>query len=146
MVKELVRLDSKQRYDLILEDVEGSKVAIDLNATSSDAVGTQWWIKARQGHSIKVRSFLPPRSTIYFSTLYQTVQLELRPITSIEDIPTRIAVHGTNRKAWSSIRRYLITGTAHLFNYSCYYRHPRTLKNGTKSYSSRPGCSRGKRY
>ena len=63
MIKEIVRLDSKQRYDLILEDAEGSKVAIDLNATSSDAIDTLWWIKARQGHSIKVRSLLP-RSTI----------------------------------------------------------------------------------
>jgi len=86
MIKEIVRLDSKQRYDLILEDAEGSKVAIDLNATSSDAIHTLWWIKARQGHSIK------------------TVQLELKPITSIDDIPSRITVHGTNLQAWSSIR------------------------------------------
>ena len=64
MIKDIVRLDAKQRYDLILEDAEGSKVAIDLDATSSDAIdSTLWWIKARQGHSIKVRS-LPPRSTI----------------------------------------------------------------------------------
>ena len=66
MIKDIVRLDSKQRYDLILEDAEGSKVAIDLNATStsSDAIdNTLWWIKARQGHSIKVRSLFP-RSTI----------------------------------------------------------------------------------
>ena len=27
-----MRLDANQRYDLILEDAEGSKVAIDLNA------------------------------------------------------------------------------------------------------------------
>jgi RNA:NAD 2'-phosphotransferase (TPT1/KptA family) len=63
MIKDIVRLDAKQRYDLILEDARGSKVAIDLNATSSDAVDTIWWIKARQGHSIKVKSLLP-RSTI----------------------------------------------------------------------------------
>jgi 2'-phosphotransferase len=88
MVKEIVRLDSKQRYDLILENAEGSSVAVDLNATSSDAVDALWWIKARQGHSIK------------------TVQLELKPITSIEDIPSRVAVHGTNLQAWSSIRTY----------------------------------------
>jgi RNA:NAD 2'-phosphotransferase (TPT1/KptA family) len=59
MIKEIVRLDSKQRYDLILEDAEGSKVAIDLNATSSDAIDTLWWIKARQGHSIKVKTSSP---------------------------------------------------------------------------------------
>lgn len=57
MIKEIVRLDSKQRYDLILENAEGSKVAIDLNATSSDPVDAIWWIKACQGHSLKVRSF-----------------------------------------------------------------------------------------
>ena len=66
MIKEIVRLDAKQRYDLILEDAEGSKVATDLNATSSDAINTLWWIKARQGHSIKVRSLLP-RSPINLS-------------------------------------------------------------------------------
>ena len=54
-----MRLDSKQRYDLILEDAEGSKVAIDLDATSSDSIDTLWWIKARQGHTIKVRTLLP---------------------------------------------------------------------------------------
>jgi len=85
-IKEIVRLDSKQRYDLILENTEGLKVEVDHNATSSDAVDGVWWIKARQGHSMK------------------TIQLELKPITSIEDIPSRIAVHGTNLQAWSSIR------------------------------------------
>ena len=50
-----MRLDSKQRYDLISENAVGSKVAVDLNATSSDAVDALWWIKARQGHSIKAR-------------------------------------------------------------------------------------------
>jgi hypothetical protein len=37
MIKDIVRLNFKQCYDLVLEDAEGSKVAIDLNATSSDA-------------------------------------------------------------------------------------------------------------
>jgi len=86
MIKEIVRSDSKQRYDLILEDAEGSKIAIDLNATPSDPIDTLWWIKACQGHSLK------------------TVQLDLKPITSVEDIPTRMAVHGTRLEAWSSIR------------------------------------------
>ena len=58
-----MRLDSKQRYDLILENADGSKVAMDLNATSSDPIDSVWWIKACQGHSLKVR-FLLPRSTI----------------------------------------------------------------------------------
>ncbi|KAG6832118.1 hypothetical protein H0H87_002631 [Tephrocybe sp. NHM501043] len=44
-----------------------------------------WWIKANQGHSIK------------------TVKLELRPILSVKDIPTGVAVHGTTRAAWDLI-------------------------------------------
>ena len=54
MINDIVRLDSKQRYDLILEDAEGSKVAIDLNATStsSDAIdNTLWWIMVDKGSS-----------------------------------------------------------------------------------------------
>ena len=39
----------------------------------------------------------------------QTVHLELKPITSIEDIPTGIAVHGTQLRAWSSIRMYILS-------------------------------------
>ena len=65
-----MRDDVKQRYDLILEDAGGSKIAIDLNATSSDAIDTLWWIKARQGHSIKVRSLFPtsPIDCLYLVT------------------------------------------------------------------------------
>lgn len=33
----------------------------------------------------------------------QTVQLELKPILDISDIPSRIAVHGTTRSAWKII-------------------------------------------
>lgn len=32
------------------------------------------------------------------------MELELEPIPSVTDIPTGIAVHGTNRKAWDIIR------------------------------------------
>ena len=63
-----MRLDSKQRYDLILENADGSRVAMDLNGTSSDAIDTLWWIKARQGHSIKVRSHFDAKSIIYLIT------------------------------------------------------------------------------
>ena len=59
-----MRLNSKQRYDLILENADGSRVAMDLNATSSDSIDTLWWIKARQGHSIKVRSLFDAESII----------------------------------------------------------------------------------
>ncbi|KAJ3745795.1 KptA family-domain-containing protein [Lentinula detonsa] len=44
-----------------------------------------WWIKANQGHSIKA------------------VKLDLKPVLSIEDIPSRTAVHGTTKAAWQSI-------------------------------------------
>ncbi|KAF9077995.1 KptA family-domain-containing protein [Rhodocollybia butyracea] len=47
--------------------------------------GDEWWIKANQGHSIKA------------------VKLELKPVLTAEDIPSRTAVHGTTKKAWQSI-------------------------------------------
>ncbi|KAI0319338.1 KptA family-domain-containing protein [Amylostereum chailletii] len=45
--------------------------------------GEIWWIRANQGHSIKA------------------VNMDLEPILSASDIP--MAVHGTNKKAWTSI-------------------------------------------
>ncbi|PIL25190.1 hypothetical protein GSI_13079 [Ganoderma sinense ZZ0214-1] len=44
-----------------------------------------WWIRANQGHSIK------------------SVALDLEPIGCHADIPSGIAVHGTNKHAWQSI-------------------------------------------
>ncbi|KAJ3756189.1 phosphotransferase KptA/Tpt1, partial [Lentinula raphanica] len=44
-----------------------------------------WWIKANQGHSIKA------------------VELELKPILTVEDIPSCTAVHGTTKKAWQFV-------------------------------------------
>ncbi|KAI0794131.1 KptA family-domain-containing protein [Fomes fomentarius] len=45
-----------------------------------------WWIRANQGHSMK------------------SVVLDLEPINSQADIPTGIAVHGTTKRAWESIK------------------------------------------
>ncbi|KAI9067962.1 hypothetical protein FKP32DRAFT_1698795 [Trametes sanguinea] len=45
-----------------------------------------WWIRANQGHSLK------------------SVVLDYEPIKSVSDIPTGIAVHGTTKKAWESIK------------------------------------------
>ncbi|OSD04883.1 hypothetical protein PYCCODRAFT_1443678 [Trametes coccinea BRFM310] len=45
-----------------------------------------WWIRANQGHSLK------------------SVVLDYEPIRSASEIPTGIAVHGTTRKAWESIK------------------------------------------
>ncbi|KJA13724.1 hypothetical protein HYPSUDRAFT_151253 [Hypholoma sublateritium FD-334 SS-4] len=81
-LKGVVKADSKQRFDLILESTQGAK--LESFAAPADGI---WWIKARQGHSIK------------------TVQLELKPVTFVSDIPTGIAVHGTNRVAWESISK-----------------------------------------
>ncbi|KAJ7288336.1 KptA family-domain-containing protein [Mycena rebaudengoi] len=73
-LKEIVKADKKQRYDLIFEQ----------DASGEEGVGI-WWMKANQGHSMK------------------SVQLELRPILSVSDIPSGIAVHGTTKQAWESI-------------------------------------------
>ncbi|KAF9485594.1 hypothetical protein BDN70DRAFT_871264 [Pholiota conissans] len=105
-IKDIVRADSKQRYDLILESAAGVKlevfgaravtppsqagpsVSVPSETTTTTTVKDGiWWIKARQGHSIK------------------TVKLELRPILSVSDIPTGMAVHGTNPEAWKSIAK-----------------------------------------
>jgi 2'-phosphotransferase len=57
----------------------------ELNEPSADGA---WWIKANQGHSTKT-----------------VVDLNLKPIASIDDIPTGIAVHGTEKKGWNSIEK-----------------------------------------
>ncbi|KAF7314317.1 Trna phosphotransferase 1 [Mycena kentingensis (nom. inval.)] len=49
--------------------------------------GDIWWIAANQGHSMK------------------SVKLETKPILSLEDIPTKIAVHGTTNAAWNLISK-----------------------------------------
>jgi len=117
MIQAIVKADSKQRYDLILESSDGMKLGVvspgatshlsEEGSTSSPVNSSEelvveasssgeitndkkdaiWLIKARQGHSIK------------------TIELELKPIRSDSDIPTRIAVHGTNRKAWDIIAK-----------------------------------------
>jgi len=71
-LQEIVKADSKQRYDLVAEKAADSETGI-------------WWMKANQGHSIK------------------SVKLDLQPISSVSDIPTGVAVHGTTREAWESI-------------------------------------------
>ncbi|TFK25104.1 phosphotransferase KptA/Tpt1, partial [Coprinopsis marcescibilis] len=81
-LQDIVKADSKQRYSLIYEaEGEGASAAVPADESNE---GT-WWIKANQGHSIK------------------TVELELKPIVTAADIPSGVAVHGTNGKAWNSI-------------------------------------------
>jgi len=72
-IQKIVAEDAKKRYDLRFEP-----------EPPSETEGA-WWIKANQGHSIKA------------------VALELKPVTSAADIPSGIAVHGTDAKAWAAI-------------------------------------------
>ncbi|KAK0488610.1 KptA family-domain-containing protein [Armillaria novae-zelandiae] len=50
--------------------------------TSNESV---WWIKANQGHTLKA------------------VKLDLKPVLSVSDIPSGVAVHGTDIQAWEII-------------------------------------------
>ncbi|KAJ3565219.1 hypothetical protein NP233_g7769 [Leucocoprinus birnbaumii] len=84
-LKDIVRDNAKQRYTLIFETADGTSVGYA--AVEGDGPeGGVWWIKANQGHSIS------------------TVKVEMKPILSSEDIPSRLAVHGTSRSAWNAIR------------------------------------------
>ncbi|KAL0572071.1 tRNA 2'-phosphotransferase [Marasmius crinis-equi] len=47
----------------------------------------EWYIRANQGHSIK------------------EVKVELKPVLSSSDIPSGIAIHGTDKKAWEAISK-----------------------------------------
>jgi 2'-phosphotransferase len=101
-IQEIVKADAKKRYDLRYEFSSASSSSSssasdtpaplaafsasgELNEPSADGA---WWIKANQGHSIKT-----------------VVDLNLKSIASIDDIPTGIAVHGTDKKAWNSIEK-----------------------------------------
>lgn len=87
-IQDMVKKDAKGRFHLKSETADGNEV---------------WWIRANQGHSMKVRIILPE---ISHETRYplQEVKLELQPVQSVSDIPTGIAVHGTTREAWQIIR------------------------------------------
>lgn len=54
----------------------------ELDPTSNESV---WWIKANQGHTLKA------------------VKLDLKPVLSVSDIPSGVAVHGTDIQAWEII-------------------------------------------
>ncbi|KAJ7109756.1 KptA family-domain-containing protein [Mycena crocata] len=79
----LKTLDLEALQAIVAADAKQRYDLICEAAADSDP-GT-WWMKANQGHSIKA------------------VKLDLKPILSISDIPTGIAVHGTTKKAWESI-------------------------------------------
>ncbi|KAL1940770.1 hypothetical protein VTO73DRAFT_7811 [Trametes versicolor] len=76
------------KFDALQEIVKNdSKSRYSLILEADPSSGEEvWWIRANQGHSIK------------------SVVLEYEPIKSANEIPTSIAVHGTNKRAWESIK------------------------------------------
>lgn len=94
MLEEIVKNDSKSRFRLTSETDAASGLEV-------------WWIRANQGHSMKVclnNAAVHPD----VQGLTQSVVLDLEPISLVADIPTGIAVHGTTRKAWELIRMFTI--------------------------------------
>ncbi|KAI0676105.1 KptA family-domain-containing protein [Trametes maxima] len=69
---------------IVKDDAKG-RYSLSLEADPKTG-GESWWIRANQGHSMK------------------SVVLEYEPIKSVSDIPTGIAVHGTTKRAWESIK------------------------------------------
>lgn len=95
LLEQLVAKDNKNRYRLLSETNQAQDEA------SPQVV---WWIRANQGHSLKV-SYSFRIHNILVTYFFQSVELELQPINAVADIPTGVAVHGTNRKAWEIIRK-----------------------------------------
>ncbi|KAF8235217.1 hypothetical protein L208DRAFT_1257876 [Tricholoma matsutake] len=77
-------LDLVRLQEIVKAD---AKQRYELVLEGLDSGAGEWWIRANQGHSIK------------------SVKLELKPIVTVRDIPTGVAVHGTSRKAWNAISR-----------------------------------------
>lgn len=70
-------------------------------------------IRANQGHSMQVRA--PPHSLCKIDVLFSQIDdLELTKILSSEGIP--VVVHGTNTKAWQSIKHQVCTKHKCIFN------------------------------
>lgn len=86
-LKDIVRDNAKQRFSLMLELADGTIVGYAAVEGDGSAEGGVWWIKANQGHSIS------------------TIKVEMKPILVLEDIPSKLAVHGTTRNAWNIIQK-----------------------------------------
>ncbi|CAE6457791.1 unnamed protein product [Rhizoctonia solani] len=82
----IVSADQKQRYQLGVQIIPGDPKApiLPITSTQTPDPATPLWIRANQGHTLKVDD------------------LETKPITDPSEVPC--AVHGTNLKAWQSIR------------------------------------------
>lgn len=96
-LRAIVANNDKQRFTLLFEpegcqDPEQATAATiqSVSEPSSSSAGSSlgtngtWWIRANQGHSLKVE------------------ELDLTPVTSAAEIP--IAVHGTDMSAWNHIK------------------------------------------
>jgi len=71
----IVETNEKKRFHLVHEPVDGE--------SSDPLIVTGWWIRANQGHTIKVED------------------LELEEIKTPEEAP--VAIHGTSHEAWKLI-------------------------------------------
>ncbi|KAI0305988.1 KptA family-domain-containing protein [Multifurca ochricompacta] len=88
-LQRIVKNDTKNRFMLLKGPDETAQMA-----------GEIWWIRANQGHSLKVHG-VRKQGWNHTDCPTQALQLDLKPILSAADIS--MAVHGTNRKAWESI-------------------------------------------
>lgn len=96
-LRAIVANNDKQRFTLMFEpagvqDAEQATTAAIQNVTepslATSNLGSNngtWWIRANQGHSLKVE------------------ELELTPVASAAEIP--VAVHGTDMSAWNHIKK-----------------------------------------
>lgn len=97
-LRAIVANNDKQRFTLLFEPEAGqdpeqatATTIQNVSEPSSSSAGSSlgnngtWWIRANQGHSLKVE------------------ELELTPVTSAAEIP--IAVHGTDMSAWNHIKK-----------------------------------------
>ncbi|EJU03669.1 phosphotransferase KptA/Tpt1 [Dacryopinax primogenitus] len=80
-LEDLVKSNDKQRYQLLFEP----KTPVEPGETERSSTEGTWWIRANQGHSLKVE------------------ELELREISSADEIP--VVVHGTSRQTWPAIEK-----------------------------------------
>jgi len=80
-IEALVKSNDKQRYQMLFEPKE----LVQSGDTELEPTEGTWWIRANQGHSLKVE------------------ELELREVKAPEELP--IAVHGTARQTWQTIEK-----------------------------------------
>jgi len=80
-LEKLVKDNEKQRFQLFFEPTAPGPAS----ASPDISAGGIWWIRANQGHTLKVED------------------LDLTEVVDASQLP--VAVHGTTKKAWESISR-----------------------------------------